>query len=190
MGERRKGGADPLDVRIKGGGYINYADRCAVYQIYLRNKQNLRATMRQTKLDMDTVKRYIDQVQRQAEDEVLAERTEYSLAVHEEVKKMMDEKEHQFIKDVSEVKVKALELIKNKLETSGKRQSLKDLTSAVKVLHEITTGNKLPDEEEQRLNNKPKGHAMQQATKLLMMVQQNITVQQADNNQNFNTDEG
>lgn len=171
---------DPLLVRIKQGGYITYADRCAVYEIFKMNGDNIRETSRQTGLHQNTVRRYVDQVVRQAESEVNAERTEYAIAVREEVHSKMMERETQFISDASTIKQKALDLIKDKLDDKDKSKliPLKDITGTLKVLHEITTGKIITDQESKEIENKPRGVAMEQAFKAMTLIQQNITIKE------------
>lgn len=175
---------DALVVRIKQGGFVTYADRCAIYEIFKSVGDNLAETGRVTGLAPITVKRYIDQVQRQAQKEVDAERTDYSLAVREEVKLQMSEREIKFIAMAAELKQKGLERMKAILEDTELISSvpLRDLTSTVKTLHEITTGNTLSQKEAMELENKGKGLAIEQAMRELTLVQQNITINKVENN--------
>lgn len=170
---------DPLLVRIKQGGYITYADRCAVYEIFKMNGDNIRETSRQTGLHQNTVRRYVDQVVRQAESEVNAERTEYAIAVREEVHSKMMERETQFIDTASTIKSEALEQMRALIPMTMK---LSDITGAVKVLHEITTGKIITDQESKEIENKPRGVAMEQAFKAMTLIQQNITIKETKRN--------
>lgn len=159
---------DPvLTRRIKTGGFVTWQDRLAVAEIYKQMKYNLSATAKILEIDPDTVKRYSDQVNRMAVDEVKQEKYEFMLAAKKATLEAMDIKESKFIELAFDVKKQAVEQIKDLLPGCD---SIRDLVAVVKVMHEVGTGRKTAEELEGEIEGKPASVLMQVAIQQLNMI--------------------
>lgn len=161
---------DPaMTIRLQNGGFVTYEDRVAIATIYTHNKFNAAETARQLGIDERKVRAYYDQVGRNAIEEVNQERIKYMEEVHQLTGKAIAEKESEFISISADIKLSAVKRMK---ELVPECESIRDLATVVKVMHEVSTGKLLSDNESDNIDKKSKSVLME----VSMNILNNVTI--------------
>lgn len=157
---RKKGVTDDpvLTRKLVSGGFVTFQDRLAASRIYESNNYNLDKTAKMLGVHKDQILKWHRQVRENAIAEVDDEKKVFAVEARAVTDKAMAVKESEFINLAHSVKSLAIERIKELVPESD---SIRDLATVVKVMHEVETGAKLTEEERKGIDNKPKSILMQ-----------------------------
>lgn len=152
---------DPVLARkLSSGAFVTWQDRIAIAEIYKRSGFNLKGTAEALGIDSDAVENYFNQVQRVAIEEVKQEKLAYQVAARRATLLALEVKESEFIDKAAQIKMKAAKKIEELLPEC---ENIRDLVAVVKVMHEVSSGRVIAENDIKDLEGKPKSVLMQVA---------------------------
>lgn len=176
---RKKGVTDDpvLTRKLVSGGFVTYQDRLAASKIYESNNFNLDKTANMLGVHKDQILKWHKQVKGNAIAEVAREKEEFAIEARAVTERAMAVKESEFVNLAHKVKESAIQRMKDLIPES---ESIRDLATVVKVMHEVTTGAILSEEEKNGIDSKPKSILMQIANLQINTIN---TTEKEDNGQ-------